>query len=86
MTDDDAAESWEQVAETGQAYEGELIALRLRDGGLDTQVVDQVFNQEPLPNVRSFAVVRILVPRAQAEQARRILASAVDLPEDAEQG
>jgi putative signal transducing protein len=75
-----------QVAETAQIYEAELIALRLRNEGIDAHVVDQTFHQEPLPNVRSFAVVRVLVPRDRAEEARRILARPHDLPEDAEPG
>ena len=53
---------WDQVAETAQIFEAELIALRLRESGIEAEVVDQTFNQEPLPNVRSFSVVRVLVP------------------------
>ena len=75
---------WDQVTETGQVYEAELMAMRLRDSGIEAQVVDQTFHQEPLPNVRSFAVVRVLVPREKVEEARRILAQPVALPEDAE--
>jgi hypothetical protein len=45
-------------------------------------VVDQTFHAEPLPSVRSFAVVRVMVPAAQAAEARRILAEARPLPED----
>jgi hypothetical protein len=73
-----------QVAETGQIYEAELIALRLRDAGIDAHVVDQTFHAEPLPNVRSFAVVRVMVPAAQADSARGILAAGVALPDDAD--
>ena len=75
---------WDQVAETSQVYEAELIALRLREGGIEAEVVDQTFNQEPLPNVRSFAVVRVLVPRERAADARRMLDNPEPLPEDAE--
>jgi hypothetical protein len=75
---------WDQVAETSQVYEAELIALRLREGGIEAEVVDQTFNQEPLPNVRSFAVVRVLVPRERAADARRMLEHPEPLPEDAE--
>jgi hypothetical protein len=46
--------------------------------------VDQTFHQEPLPNVRSFAVVRVMVPASRAEEARRILAETRPLPEDVE--
>ena len=75
---------WDQVAETPQVYEAELIALRLREAGIEAEVVDQTFNQEPLPNVRSFAVVRVLVPKEQMAEARRLLDHPEPLPEDAE--
>ena len=75
-----------QVAETAQLYEAELMALRLREEGIDAHVVDQTFHQEPLANVRSFAVVRVMVPRRQADDARRVLAQERELPEDAETG
>ena len=78
----DAHSEHVQVAETGQVYEAELMALRLRSNGIDAHVVDQTFHAEPLPNVRSFAVVRVMVPAGQAEAARRILATADPLPED----
>lgn len=71
---------WEQVAESGQLYEAELMAGHLRAQGLEAHVVDQTFHQEPLPTVRSFAVVRVMVPRAQAEHARRLLAQPRGLP------
>jgi hypothetical protein len=72
------------VAETRQVYEAELIALRLRDGGIEAQVVDQSFRQEPLPSVRSFAVVRVLVPTGRADEARQLLETVHALPEDAD--
>jgi hypothetical protein len=74
------------VAEAARRYEADLMALRLREHGIDAQVVDQSFQQEPLPDVRSFAVVRVLVPTPQAEEARRILAELEPLPADAEPG
>ena len=64
---------WVQVVETRQIFEAELIALRLRGSGIEAEVVDQTFNQEPLPNVRSFAVVRVLVPAQSLEEARQVL-------------
>ncbi len=76
---------WDQVAETRQVYEAELIALRLREAGLEAQVVDQTFHQEPMPDVRNFNVVRVLVPADRAEEARRLLAQSVELPADAEE-
>jgi hypothetical protein len=75
---------WDQVAETSQIYEAQLIALRLRESGIEAEVVDQTFNQEPLPNVRSFAVVRVLVPKERAGEARRLLDHPDPLPEDGE--
>ena len=75
---------WDQIAETSQIFEAELIALRLRDSGIEAEVVDQTFNQEPLPNVRSFAVVRVLVPKDRMDEARRVLAQGQPLPEDGE--
>jgi len=66
------SEGWVQVAEAAQPYEGELIAGRLRAAGIDAKVVDQSFHQEPLPMVRSFAVVRVLVPTDQEEKAREV--------------
>ena len=76
-------DGWEQVAETRQVFEAELMALRLRESGIEAEVLDQSFKQEPLPNVRSFSVVRVLVPAAHAARARELLARAVDLPENA---
>ena len=75
---------WDQIAETSQIYEAELIALRLRGSGIEAEIVDQTFNQEPLPNVRSFAVVRVLVPKEKMAEARRILDGSTPLPEDGE--
>ena len=74
-----------QVAETRQVYEAELIALKLREAGIDAQVLDQSFRQEPFPNVRSFALCRVMVPAAQEEAARKSLAESTGLPDDAEQ-
>jgi len=90
MAGDEPAEStgshggWDQVAETAQIFEAELIALRLRGSGIEAEVVDQTFNQEPLPNVRAFAVVRVLVPKERLAEARRVLDHPEPLPEDGE--
>ena len=51
---------------------------------IEAQVVDQTFHQEPLTSVRSFAVVRVLVPADRAEEARKLLAAGTPLPEDGE--
>jgi hypothetical protein len=76
---------FDAVAEVGQAYEAELIALRLRDAGIEAQVLDQSYRQEPLPSVRAFALVRVLVPIEQVAEAKRVLAQGEPLPKDAEE-
>ena len=76
-------DGWEQVAETSQVFEAELMALRLREAGIDAEVMDQSFKQEPLPNVRSFSVVRVLVPAERVTLAREVLSRSVNLPEGA---
>ncbi len=78
------AQGWVQVTEAAQDWRAELVALRLRAAGIEAKVVDQTFRQEPLPSVRAFAVVRVLVPEDKEEEARRVLARPVDLPPDAE--
>jgi len=75
---------WDVVLETNQLYEAELAALRLREAGLDARVIDQSYRQEPVPMVRAFSVVRVLVKSEQAEAARLLLQEPHDLPEDAE--
>jgi hypothetical protein len=65
---------WDTVLETRQVYEAELAAGRLREAGLDARVIDLSYRQEPVPSVRSFALVRVLVPAGEAAEARRILA------------
>ena len=75
---------WDAVLETSQLYEAELAALRLREAGLEARVIDQSYRQEPLPSVRSFSVVRVLVPSARAAEARAVLAEGLELPEDVE--
>ncbi len=75
---------WDTVLETRQVYEAELAAGRLREAGLDARVIDQSYRQEPVPSVRSFALVRVLVPADRAAEARKVLAERADLPEAAE--
>jgi hypothetical protein len=75
---------WEVVAEVSDIYEGELVAGRLRSAGMDARVVDQSFRQEPIPSVRSFAVVRVFVPRDRVEEAERILVEPAPSPRDGE--
>lgn len=78
------ADDWVQVAEVAQIWQGELIVGRLREEGIDAQLVDQTFHQEPLTNVRAFAVVRVFVPSAQEEKARRVISESLEIPEDSE--
>ena len=73
------------VAEVGHLYEAELMALRLRDAGIEAELVDQSFRQEPLPSVRALALVTVLVPSERHDEARKLLAQRSDLPEDAEE-
>jgi hypothetical protein len=80
---DENGDGWETVAHARQIYEGELMALRLRDAGIEVEVMDRSFHQVP-SNAPQSTVIEILVPAAQAEEARRLLAEPVDLPEDAE--
>jgi hypothetical protein len=75
---------WDTVLEARQVYEAELAAGRLREAGLDAQVVDQSYRQEPVPSVRSFSIVRVLVPAERAAEARWILADRTEMPEGVE--
>jgi Putative prokaryotic signal transducing protein len=75
---------WDTVLEARQVYEAELAAGRLREAGLDARVIDQSYRQEPVPTVRSFALVRVLVPTDQAAEARKVLAERPGLPDATE--
>ena len=75
---------WDTVLEARQVYEAELAAGRLRQAGLEARVIDQSYRQEPVPSVRSFSIVRVLVPAGQAAEARRVLAEGAGMPEGAE--
>jgi hypothetical protein len=74
---------WDSVLESSHLYEAEFAALRLREAGVEARVIDQSYRQEPVPSVRSFSMVHVLVPSERAEEARRLLAVSVLLPEDA---
>jgi hypothetical protein len=78
-------EGWVQIAEVRQRYEAELIRMRLEGAGIEAHIIDQTYNQEPMPDVRSLSLVRVLTPAERAEEARRVLAAPVDLPEDADE-
>ncbi len=75
---------WDTVLETRQVYEAEFAAGRLREAGLDARVIDQSYRQEPVPSVRSFALVRVLVPADQAAEAAQLLAERAGLPDATE--
>ena len=75
---------WDTAAEVSQVFEAELMALRLREAGIEARVIDQSYRQEPMPSVRALSLVRVLVPAERAEEARRLLAERADLPEDGE--
>ena len=75
---------WDTAAEVSQVFEAELMALRLREAGIEARVIDQSYRQEPMPSVRALSLVRVLVPAERAEKARRLLQERVDLPEDGE--
>lgn len=64
---------WEPAAEVPTLVEAKLIALHLEESGFETKILDQTFHQEPLPSVRAFSVVRVLVKHEQAEEARNLL-------------
>ena len=73
---------WETVLEASQVYEAELAAGRLREHGIDARVIDQSYPHEPLPSVRSFAIVRVLVPAERVAEARALLAETAEPPEE----
>ena len=75
---------WDSVFESGTAYEAELVAMRLRDAGIDAQVVDRTFTEAPMPNVSNFNTVQVLVPTERAEEARAVVAQPVELEEGAD--
>jgi len=85
MSDSHLPDDWIQVAEVAELWQGELIVGRLRESGIDAELLDQTFHQEPLTKVRAFAVVRVFVPKAQEEQAKSLISKGFELPEGVEQ-
>ena len=75
---------WDTVLEARQVYEAELAAGRLRESGIDARVIDQSYRQEPVPSVRAFANVRVLVPAERAAEARALLAETAEPTDDTE--
>ncbi len=75
---------WAVVAEVANRYEAELIAGHLRAAGIEATVIDKSFRQEPLPTVRSFAIVRVYVPADRLDESRRLLDEVATASEDTE--
>jgi hypothetical protein len=84
MTDPGRFGDWETVADVPELYQADLIALRLEEAGIETQVLDQSAEQFTIPGVRSFARVRVLVPVDKVEQAKEALSREATVLEDAE--
>jgi hypothetical protein len=75
---------WAVVAEVAERYEAELMAGHLRAAGIEARVIDKSFRQEPLPSVRSFAIVRVYVPADRLDESRRLLDEVATAPENTE--
>jgi hypothetical protein len=75
---------WDTVLEARQVYEAELAAGRLRAHGIDARVIDQSYRQEPVPSVRAFANVRVLVPAERAAEARALLSEPAEPSDETE--
>ena len=75
---------WDTVLEARQIYEAELAAGRLRELGIDARVIDQSYRQEPVPSVRAFSNVRVLVPAERAGEARALLSEEAEPPDETE--
>jgi hypothetical protein len=75
---------WASVAEVGQVYEAELIALRLREAEIEAEIIDQGSEEFPIPASTDFERIRVMVPAAKAAAARQLLEQPVTLPEDGE--
>lgn len=73
---------WEVVAEVGRRYKADFMAGALQAAGIDARVIDKSFRQEPLPTVRSFAIVRVYVPADRLDESKRLLDDAASSPED----
>jgi hypothetical protein len=69
------------VAEVPTVVEARLMALRLEESQIEARILDQTFRQEPLPNIRAFSVVRVLVRREKAVEARRLLLEPYEWPD-----
>mgnify|MGYP000385049513 CR=1 FL=1 len=60
----------------------DLTADAYRDAGIEARVIDKSFRQEPLPSVRSFAIVRVYVPADRLDESRRLLDEVAPPPQD----
>lgn len=77
-------DDWEEVRVVRQPFEAQMIVDRLQEAGVEAAIVDQSFELVPLTNVTDFDLIRIVVPTARAEEARRVLSDIASLSEDAE--
>lgn len=69
-------ETWVEVAATGQDEEAVLISGMLSAAGIENEVED-AHGSYPLPeNLGTLGTARIVVPPAQAEEARALLEKA----------
>lgn len=74
-------EGWVGVAAAGQVMAAELLALRLREEGIDARILDPRLAGGEADEVPRW---RLAVPEGQEAAAREALAREVELPEDAE--
>jgi hypothetical protein len=80
---------WKEIQEVPSLVQAKLMALLLEESGIEARILDQTFHQEPLPSVRAFSLVKLLVRREQAEEARRLLSEPrepLDFSDEAEPG
>lgn len=72
-----ALEPWEVIAELGTEWEAELLCGKLRSCGIPAQVLSQR-DSTRMFTVGGLAVVKLFVPAAYAQMARRVLEEAGD--------
>jgi putative signal transducing protein len=77
-------DDWEEIVVVRQPFEAEMITARLEEAGIEAAIVDQSFELVPLTHVSDYDLIRIVVPTARVEEARRVLSEIPALAEDAE--
>jgi hypothetical protein len=78
---EDPGEGWVAVAAASQAMAAELLALRLREEGIDARLLDPRLAGGEADEAPRW---RLAVREGQEAAAREALAREVELPEDAE--